>query len=285
MRIALVSDLHLEILNRGCPPGVDQWSVQAADVLDLDAVANADVAVFAGDIDASKKLGASIRHLRPSGPVVAIAGNHEHYGRPIRSSLIDCRVTCEEHDVHFLEQDTVTIDDVRFVGCTLWTDYAFYDDPWEGMRHAAMGVRDHRQIRAGDGDERFTPQRARDIHLASRRWLVGELAQPFDGKTVVVTHHAPTALSVHERFHGDEINGSFVSHLEPMIREYAPDFWLHGHVHDAVHAEVGTTTVIANPRGYPGETGQNGYRPNLIIDTNTGAVTGDLAQPQIRNMR
>lgn len=74
------------------------------------------------------------------------------------------------------------------------------------------------------------------------------LHEPFDGRTVVVTHHAPHPDSVHPRFAGNLLNPAFASDLSALMGP--ADLWIHGHVHDSFDYQVNGTRVIANPRGY-----------------------------------
>jgi len=86
-------------------------------------------------------------------------------------------------------------------------------------------------------------------HEQSRRWLENELAKPYAGKTVIVTHHGPHPLSIHPRYVGDRVNAGFVSDLTPLVQK--ADMWLHGHVHDSFdYSDVGRCRVVANPAGY-----------------------------------
>ncbi len=115
------------------------------------------------------------------------------------------------------------------------------------MREAERCIRDHSVIRVGDG-QAFTPDVARSEHMKSRLWLQQQLATPFAGKTIVVTHHGPHRNSVHPRYAGDLLNAAFVSDLTLLVEQ--ADIWIHGHVHDSFDFKVGKCRVIANPRGY-----------------------------------
>jgi len=65
---------------------------------------------------------------------VYVAGNHEFYKGSVREALEDGRAAAARFpDVHFLENDTVMLSGVSFVGATLWTDYLI-----EGHRELAM---------------------------------------------------------------------------------------------------------------------------------------------------
>jgi hypothetical protein len=142
---------------------------------------------------------------------------------------------------------------VRFAGATLWTDYAIFGATNVAgvMNACANGMNDHGLI--GWQKQpwlRFRPQEAALLHHRSKAFLTETLATPFDGPTVVVTHHAPHWDSVHPRFQSDPVTGAFVSDLSPLIETYQPDLWVHGHVHNSSDYLVGRSRVIANPHGY-----------------------------------
>jgi Icc-related predicted phosphoesterase len=99
---------------------------------------------------------------------------------------------------------------------------------------------------------RWTPDRTRALHAESRTWLRENLALPFNGKTVVVSHHCPHPLSVSREYDGDHLTPAFCSDLSPEISEFQPVLWVHGHTHfcfDYVVPET-RTRVVCNPRGY-----------------------------------
>ena len=107
-------------------------------------------------------------------------------------------------------------------------------------------MNDHQLIRIADGY--FTPAEALRVHQQSRTWLESKLNQSFDGRTIVVTHHAPHPNSINPRYAGVSLNAAFVSDLTPLLGK--SDLWIHGHAHDSFDYEVAGTRVIANPRGY-----------------------------------
>ena len=72
--------------------------------------------------------------------------------------------------------------------------------------------------------------------------------------SVVITHHAPSELSIDEKYADDfPLNYAYFSNLESLIINYRPEVWIHGHMHSCSHYSIGDTRVIANPLGYPGE--------------------------------
>jgi hypothetical protein len=87
------------------------------------------------------------------------------------------------------------------------------------------------------------------MHWIDRDWLRRQLAQPFDGTTVVVTHHAPATGSVADRYAEDWMTPAFVSDL-PDDFFAVPALWVHGHTHATFDYARGRCRVVSNPRGY-----------------------------------
>jgi predicted phosphohydrolase len=187
-------------------------------------------------------------------PCVYVAGNHEYYKGSIREGLEDGHAAAAQFpNVHFLENESIVIDGLRFLGATLWTDYQI-----EGYRQLAMfnareRMNDHKQIaKQRNPWQRFVPEMAYRMHQDSRRFIDTALkADPI--KTVVVTHHLPHTKSVPERFKGDLLNAAYASDLTEVIEEGRPALWLHGHTHDSCDYEIGATRIVCNPRGYDDE--------------------------------
>lgn len=237
MLIQLSSDLHLEHLENWFPSAQTISHAHGADVL-----------VLAGDIGRGTRALKLFRDWPV--PVLYVAGNHEAYGASWLATVSELREAAQGTSIRFLERDVAVFGGVRFLGCTLWTDYRLRSNRTQRqlMKNAEQRIADHGQIR-GEGGGYFTAADALSEHEKSRAWLASELARPFDGKTVVVTHHGPHPLSVHPRYVGDPTNAAFVSDLSELLQ--GPDLWLHGHVHDSFDYVVNGCRVVANPRGYP----------------------------------
>ena len=232
MKIQFASDLHLEFLERRFP------GFRAVEPTD------ADVLVLAGDIH---------RHARALEvfqdwpcPVLLLHGNHELYRGVAEDVLDDLRRGSRCGSVTYLECEATYLDDVRFLGCCLWTDFALYGAPQDSMRAAEKGVMDYQAIRTRNG--RFSPEDARNMHELSRKWLTSELGRPFSGKTVVITHHGPHRGSIHAKYDCNELNPCFISDMNELIAGTA--LWIHGHVHHSFDYCVAGTRIVANPRGY-----------------------------------
>lgn len=181
VKLLVLSDLHLE---------------SCAFEPEPDAVTAADVVVLAGDIHPGDEGIRWARQTFSDKPIVYVAGNHEFYGGDWDGTLEIMRKTAKELDVHFLENDTVTISGVRFLGCSLWTDFEFFGQYVIGkmMYYANTNFSDYNAITAASNQEsgnRLTAQMTLQRHRDSRAWLEAELPKGEPAHTVVVTHHYP----------------------------------------------------------------------------------------------
>lgn len=248
MRLHILSDLHMGKQDMP-PPEVA-----------------ADVTILAGDVrrPAAEAMAWATGFGRP---VLYVAGNHEFYGGSIPSVRRELAENAHEHGIHLLDQDTKIIGGVRFVGTTLWTDFELFgtEKKASAMAMAAKLMRDFSAIRNAD-DSVFTPADSCALFAAQYTWLASVLDEPFGGPTVVITHHAPTARSVHPRFADSPVTPAFVSDCTALMGRAA--LWIHGHTHDSFDYMAGGTRVLCNPRGYrpKGVTENSGFDPQLCID-------------------
>lgn len=227
MKIQFFSDIHLEFGE--CEP----------------PVTDADVIIAAGDIGVGLQ---GVEWLAQfAKPTIYVAGNHEYYGGDIVHTQVAIAAAAASSQVTFLENETVEIDAVRFLGATLWTDYL--DGDRDIMEQAKRQMNDYFQIRC---DSRpLTPEYLFDLNRESRLWLARELETPYPGKTVVVTHHAPTMRSW-PRSSAPGYRATYCNQLDEFFSRYAIDVWIHGHVHSVAEYRQGQTRISCNPRGYTG---------------------------------
>jgi hypothetical protein len=235
VRIQIASDLHLERFQRRFPQSRLVEPAPGADLLVL-------------------ARGHPQRHARCRG-LSRLAGSRRLRGPATTSSTTTtghrhastCKRACAGSAVTVLDDGGIEVHGTRILGCTLWTDFQLPGStPAQAMQTVESSLTDYRVIRTAHGPLR-TAQTLAD-HACSRRWLAQQLAQPFAGATVVVTHHAPHPLSIHARFAGHPINAGFVSDLTTLLA--GADLWLHGHTHDSFDYRVGRCRVVANPAGY-----------------------------------
>lgn len=252
MRLAVLSDLHLTVADMPAP------------TLDCDLV------ILAGDIARPEQGIAWAKQFRQ--PVIYIPGNHEFYGSSLNATCAALKQYAAGSQIHVLDQDRIQLNGVRFLGCTLWSDFRLADDAAERAKAVELSLkfnRDFTRIKQDeDSDTLFTPAHSAELFDASVQWLEKQFAEPFAGPTVVITHHAPSPGSINPRFAGSPLNASFVSNLEAHIQRWKPVLWIHGHLHDSYDYTVGNTRVLCNPRGYARQSTPENivFNPQLVIN-------------------
>lgn len=228
MRINYFSDIHLEFGSLEAPKN------------------DADIIIAAGDIGVYDQGVDWLKSLKK--PVIYIAGNHEFYGNEYHETMLMIQEKCRGSNVHFLERNRFDFGGIRFLGCTLWTD--LYSDGEEKAEAISDSLNDFRQIRL---DNRLMDvDDYSDMFYRSKQWLENELEQSFSGKTVVVTHHAPSEWSWGESPTALK-KLAYCNDLKALMHEYEIAAWFHGHIHSRNDYCIAGTRVVCNPRGYVGK--------------------------------
>lgn len=198
--------------------------------------------------------------------VIYVCGNHEFYNNPYFNRVKWFAKEMKLPDnVHMLEDDFVCIDGVAFIGATLWTSFNSRDPL--AMMHAATGMTDFEAIKYGSGC-RIRPLHTADIFYDSKGFIFGALKTFRDLQipTVVITHHAPSFMSVSSKYRGDLLNHAFATELGYDIIDIGPQIWLHGHMHDSFDYMLGDTNVICNPYGYNGHALNMKFKRKLRLE-------------------
>lgn len=231
---------------------------------------DADVVILAGDISRPRE--AVAWALRFERPVLYVPGNHEFYGSSVEAAADELQQLSAGTQVVVLDDAEVVIDGVRFLGSTLWSDFALFGEGEQkaaAIAEARRSVRDFSRILGAAPDRPvFTPEDAAARFGRHAAWLDQRLSTPHDGPTVVITHHAPSARSIHPRFADSLLNACFVSRAERLMGAHRVQLWVHGHTHDSFDYVVNGTRVVCNPRGYAkGGVNENAlFDPDLMID-------------------
>ncbi|WP_417585015.1 metallophosphoesterase [Pelagibacterium sp.] len=260
MKMWIMSDLHVDGRDRD---------------FDLpDPPADADVLVIAGDIADGFTHGFNWldrqRERAIDIPILWVPGNHDFYACINPHAALDAVIhDCAMLGVTVLARgEVVETGGVRIVGATLWTDFAAVSaapfDVAQAQVWARNAMPDYRSIDVGL--RRLHPRDTLAWHRDHRATIGRRLAKPFDGPTVVITHHAPHRLSLDDPNFPDPSDGSFASDLGGLMDRYRPELWIHGHLHWRRDYRVGDTRVVCNPRGYDGE---RGFDPRFLIEVMT----------------
>lgn len=246
MKIKIVSDIHLEISD-----------------YKIDNDVQADVLILAGDILVGEKLnmGTSLRDIHSASifhnflsecnqlfnHVIYVLGNHEYYHGDINTTLSTIKAQCMKYpNIHVLEKESLTIDDVTFLGTTLWTNMD-NENPLS-IHSAKNGMSDFQIIR--NGYRPLSPEDTIKLFNESIDFLSTEMLKYTDNKVVVITHHTPSFQSLHPNYAGNSLNGAFLNNLDDFILNNSIRLWCHGHVHTSFDYILGNTQVVCNPRGY-----------------------------------
>jgi Icc-related predicted phosphoesterase len=290
MKIAITSDVHLEFGD------LDIQNDQDADVLIL----SGDICV-ASDLDMwdrrqsemgfarrrSEMFHEFFRRCAERFPhVIYVAGNHEHYHGDFATTVPDIKVKLAYiKNLHVLEREIKIIDDVTFIGGTLWTDMnngdaltlfhmrkmmndfvcvknsqrpvyrtvpLYQKDEHGQYVEDEQGNKTQISVKKKQEASRFSPEDAVDEHTKTKGYIQHIVEGRFDDKFVVVGHHSPSRMSTHPRYAHDTImNGGYSSNMEEFIMDHPQiRLWTHGHTHDDFDYMIGTTRVVCNPRGY-----------------------------------
>ena len=290
MKIAICSDLHLE------------FDLFKPDTPLFKNEEQADVLILGGDILVANHLTEDARYGKGRKAhreffkmcsenyknVIYLMGNHEHYNGDFKYTPgIIFSLVAEFDNVHFLDKETVKIDNVIFAGGTMWTDFN-KEDPltlhsiankmndfrcvtnsndmvgyrvplYKGKDELAnddFSVQDNKQeiigYKAKERPSTFTPEHALEDHKKFLAFLKSVLDNTITDKVVVCTHHTPSHASCHPRYAGDNImNGGYHSDLSKLILNNPQiKLWTHGHTHELFDYMIGSTRIVCNPRGY-----------------------------------
>lgn len=269
LKINPQSDLHLEFQKQGKY---------------VPAFLGEDVLVLAGDINLGlDEFDSWFVDLLETRDVVYVIGNHELYRQdmydiynkfPLWAARINeqAEVRGYKFKIYALQNTSVVIKDVKFIGATLWTDYNKQDP--EVMQMAPGMLNDYKLITYNH--EKITSDVFLQEHLASRNFIEAELANSGDIKTVVVTHHLPSYGSVAQQYRVEKtwlsvrdiqnrnMNYLFYSDLDNLVAK--ADFWIHGHTHSSASYDVGKCKVFCNPYGYSNYEVNREFKTDLIIE-------------------
>lgn len=227
---------------------------------------DAEIIVIPGDVDIKEKGVKWIKDVFNDKDVIYLTGNHEYYHGDIDIVDASIRDLTKNTKIRFLQNKKVVINDIRFLGTTLWTDFKYYAPVVEYYKsYCSRSINDYSVI--SYRNKRFTPDDSIALHEKSMEFLEDSLSKFHDGPTVVVTHHAPLKECVGPFYKDSALNPGFLSDLSELIEKYKPEVWIHGHLHgNFVDFKYDETRIIANPRGYPGTMEYSGFVPDFTIN-------------------
>lgn len=240
--IQYASDLHLEYpKNRDY---VAQNPIQPV----------GDILILAGDIVTNTGRH-KIQHLYDQWQqqfkyIISIPGNHEFYGSDVAESYPTLNEKLAPNH-YLLNNATIELDGVRFIASILWTH-----GPEDQMKKLEKKSNDYRLIKYGAGGASAVKLRAADMsvmHAQSVHFLTHELAKPFAGKTVVITHHLPSYSLMGFAAYMGILKYYCASNLNRLLKAHPVDYWVFGHLHQTIDRKMFGTHFVSNPLGYMNE--------------------------------
>ena len=282
MQLQLLSDLHLE-----AHPHFQPVPASGADVLVLagDIGSYQAGSLLQGEYFGLERFSPLPQFANWPCPVVFVPGNHEYDMQDWDEAHVRLQRVCDKLGIQWLERETTVIEGVRFIGTNLWTDYdaiALLDDKVQAGDMGRLLKLREKSFRAANfylqktGGTRygapFLAAPMREQALVCQSWLRSALQQPFDGKTVVTTHFAPSLRSSDPRYGLVPGTAGFCNTLDDLLP--GADLWLHGHLHapsdylvQGVHTDgqPWCCRVVANPLGYARKGEQEQFQPAQCI--------------------
>lgn len=259
MRIQYVSDLHLEF------PQNRKWLAEHP--LEV----TGDILLVAGDTayldlpDSGRDTysqyefwdWASEHYMQ----VIVCLGNHDFYGYYDLSKMPDGYCKEIRHNVHAYYNGIVHVGEVDIIVSTLWSKI----EPHNAFL-TERNVSDFCRIMYGK--HKLT---ADDFNREHERCLtfVKQAVSDSHAKTkILLTHHVPTQLCTAEEFRNSTINGAFTVEMGDYIANSGVNYWIYGHSHRNINAQIGNTCIVANQLGYISQEEHlsNGFSPSAMIE-------------------
>lgn len=255
MRIRLESDQHIEFQPHN--PNLE----------------NIDVYVIAGDLgqyENEEKWLIDLTNKYPNVDIVCVSGNHSYYSHYYLEKVDSKAKELSEQykKMHYLQNDSVVIEGIRFVASTLWTDFN-RENPL-AMLQAQMKMNDYKCIRYARGQLRLTPQKVLSLHKKAKEYIFRAIEES-EEPTIVCTHHCPYSLEQ------NKISNLWPAFQVDMSEEMdelnkLPLIWCYGHDHICSdvsfpyynNGKGNSIRFVSNQKGYPFE--DTGFNPNLIIE-------------------
>lgn len=267
MKFSLVSDLHLDfegihVLLNAYNEGV-KTLVMAGDIVEATLLRDK-----TAKADRIREYLSLLNDMYDN--VIWVMGNHEHYGNSFVHTHQNLKSRAKENhwtNFHVLEKETLEVDDTIFFGATMWT--SFRNGNPLSMNECQLYMSDYSHIHVGKAAYGETIKlTTMDTAAVFKRTLI-ELKKfaelKTDKKKVVVTHMAPSHLSLDPTYRGSRVNDAYYEDMSEFILDSDINLFCHGHIHAPCDYMIGNTRVVSNPRGYYGHESQaNNYIFKMI---------------------
>lgn len=175
--------------------------------------------------------------------VIAVPGNHEYY------AFFDIAAQPESFQIELFPNVRISsnmvehIGDIDIIASTLWAHIDI-----QNAYYTERCVSDFHRIMCGD--RLLTAADFNREHEQCLQFVKHSVADSEAQTKIVLTHHVPTGLCTAAEFMGSTINGAFSVELGNYIADSGIDYWIYGHSHRNIDAQIGDTRIVSNQLGY-----------------------------------
>lgn len=253
MKVRIASDLHVD-LNEMC------YNISPQEIINKLSLKGIDLLILAGDTaEYPKNLAFCLKIMEqfPELKIIEIPGNHLYYtGEKLFLSMdeIDdlCRNFAKDYEnYYFLNNNVVTIDNIDFIGSTMWTRLG---ERFSYIKTIVRCLSDFYCI-LNNNYELISYHDIIKLHNKSWEFIKNSLNKS-KNECVVITHHAPFYEYL------SEVSHAFGIDLKQRLcrLKHLPKCWIYGHTHvnssKKFVCKNGDFPMITNQFGYKGESEQ-----------------------------
>ena len=187
--------------------------------------------------------------------IILVFGNHDLYmiredykkfGKNSRARLEDMMLRARQiPGVHYLDGDTITIDDVTYGGTGMWYDGKYAEEKcgFSSMRVMFLWLQ--------WSDKKLTyGLPAMKLFFEQEFDKMDKIADKCD---VIISHVGPDWSNVSPKFAADPCTGFFYFDGSQILQRCSGKVWVFGHTHDEMDFMSSGCQMLCHPMGYPFE--------------------------------
>jgi predicted phosphohydrolase len=226
MKVQIFSDLHLETYPNY--PKITPYC---------------DIIILVGDISLINTLFIDfIKYCSKNWKyVIFVKGNHECYYHSIETIdkiIIDTFKNNNLMNVHFLNNQSLIIDNYEFIGSVFWSN---------SDKNVKYYINDFNKI------NNFTYDKYIKKHLEDKEYLLKKLNEKTEYKKIFITHFPPIFDKKLENIKYKNQSKTLTNYFHNSLSIETlnlTNYWIFGHTHDYCNCLINNTTLISNPLGY-----------------------------------
>lgn len=268
IKIDFISDIHLDFWVRELAPGNKLNKLINIFITNTLKPLDGDVLVIAGDLGHYYHQDTELlRQLKTFyKEIIIVMGNHDlylvssgqqkKYNKNSFNRIVEMKEFCKEHNIHYLDGDTITINNVRIGGVGMW-----YNLPTQG--HIAQWnkvMNDSNLIMEGTSPYKMLLDYYHYEKISAfdtQKHYLNEVQKLKNLKCDVLVTHVPPVLIPNElkgRYVDDRNNIFYESDNFENVFKTEAKLIISGHVHDVYDYKISNIIRhVINPLGYKQE--------------------------------